>query len=123
MTGDPGDASKLCRVPSCTGFRDAKVKAAMTKVIPGDWGLGSVSGRTLQHTRVQSAAAFPGAWASLWMSCSAFHRINIRGTQVDHQCQPGRPRAAGAAAGGAPRRCAEAEQAAHPAAQHGARLS
>ena len=36
----------------CTGFRDAKVKAAMTKVIPGEWGLGSVSGRTLQHTRV-----------------------------------------------------------------------
>jgi hypothetical protein len=42
---------------ACAGFRDAKVKAAMTKVIPGEWGLGSVSGRTLQHTRVHSRPA------------------------------------------------------------------
>lgn len=43
----------------CTGFRDAKVKAAMTKVIPGEWGLGSTSGRTLQHTKVCSAVHAP----------------------------------------------------------------
>jgi hypothetical protein len=46
----------------CTGFRDAKVKAAMTKVIPGEWGLGSVSGRTLQHTRVCLGPPFLEPW-------------------------------------------------------------
>lgn len=49
----------------CTGFRDAKVKAAMTKVIPGEWGLGSVSGRTLQHTRVRFGPPFPRTLAVL----------------------------------------------------------
>ena len=53
---------------SVAGFRDAKVKAAMTKVIPGEWGLGSVSGRTLQHTkcavapRIASSVGPPAAW-------------------------------------------------------------
>lgn len=43
------------------GFRDAKVKAAMTKVIPGEWGLGSTSGRTLQHTKLPLLIVRPDA--------------------------------------------------------------
>mmetsp|Transcript_7729 Transcript_7729/g.22888 ORF Transcript_7729/g.22888 Transcript_7729/m.22888 type:complete len:512 (+) Transcript_7729:237-1772(+) len=43
------------------GFHDNKLKGNVSKIVPGDWGLGSTSSRTLQHTRLPLLIVRPDA--------------------------------------------------------------